>query len=149
MNNQIEIYKKRKESIRKLKELEDELRNLQKQCPHKIVLLFDDHKPHMIGKTRECFCPACGKKESLYPTHQIEDTIFNKSKVIDLTRFPEGVFKNRFYSISERIFNNYNLFYDDIKDEEFTELILSTVKDEKKEEKKPKTKELIPDIKKR
>ena len=146
MKNQIEIYKERKEINKekekikeKLQTTEDNLINLENQCSHKIVLAFDDHKPHKIGRIIECVCPACGKREKIYLTHEIEKSVFKNSKWIDLTKLPINTFDE--YSILEYIFSNYDFYYsDDVSENEIAESILSLVEIERNKEEQPKVK---------
>ncbi len=156
MKSQIEIYNARKEINKERKELkkqlqaaEDRLVNIQNQCSHKFVLAFDDHMPHKIGRIIECFCPACGKREDIYPSHEIEKSSFKNSKLIDLTKFPISTFNEYFFTIMEHIFSNYeNCYSDDVSEKEIAESILSLVEAEKKVEGQPKIKKLIPNERK-
>ena len=144
-NKRMQINKERKELKKQLQATEDRLVNLQNQCSHKLVLVFDDHMPHKIGRIIECFCPACGKREDIYPTHEFEKSSFKNSKLIDLTKFPMSTFNEHFFSIIEHIFSDYDFCYgDDVSENEIAESILSLVETEKKAETQPKLKKLIP-----
>ena len=156
MKNQIGIYNERmqisneKKKLKKqLQATEDRLVNLQNKCSHKLVLAFDDHMPHKIGKIIECFCPACGKREDIYPSHEIEKSSFKNSKLIDLTKFPMSTFNEHFFPILEHIFSNYDFCYgDDVSENEIAESIFSLVEMDKKVETQPKVKKLIPNERK-
>ena len=82
MKSQIEIYNARKEINKERKELKKQLQaaenyltNLQTECSHKIVLAFNENMSHKIGRIIECFCPACGKREDIYPSHEIKKVL--------------------------------------------------------------------------
>ena len=140
MKTQIDIYNERKQINKERKELkkqlqvtEDNLTNLQAECSHKIVLAFDDHMPHKIGRIIECFCPACGKRDDIYPSHEIEKSPFRNSKLIDLTKFPMSTFNEYLFSIIEHVFSNYENYYsDDVSEEEISESILGLVQSQEK-----------------
>ena len=156
MKSQIENYNAIKEIIKEKKELkkqlqaaDDRLVNIQNQCSHKLVLAFDDHMPHKIGRIIQCFCPACGKREDIYPSHEIEKSSFKNSKLIDLTKLPVSTIKRYLFTIMEHIFSNYeNCYSDDVSEKEIAESILSLVEAEKKVEGQPKIKKLIPNKRK-
>ena len=156
MKNQIEFYnarneinKERKELKKQLQATENNLANLQTECSHKIVLAFDDYMPHKIGRIIECFCPACGKREDIYPSHEIEKSSFKNSKLIDLTKLSISTFNEYFFNIMEHIFSNYEICYnDDISENEIAKTILSLVETEKKSETQPKVKKLVPNERK-
>ena len=120
MKSQIDVYGKKKKIeeekenlIKRLEANESALIDLQTNCSHQLALLFDDYIPHKVGRIIECFCPACGKKESIYPSIKIEKTCFKNSKLIDLTGYPTSFFDESYFLIIEHIFDNYDLFYSD------------------------------------
>lgn len=151
MKSQIDIYNERKTIHRKRKELvkqiqivDNELVNLQTECSHKLVLAFEDHKPHKIGRIIDCICPSCGKEEKIFPSHEIEKSSFKDSKLIDLTKYPIYVFKDYYLMILEHIFKNYDLFYsDDISEKEISESILDIVEIDEKKDNQSKIKKYI------
>lgn len=121
----LKINNKKKELEKQLKETENELSNLQNKCPHSIVLAFDDYRPHKIGRIYQFLCPACGKRENIYPTHELEKSTFKDSRIMDFTMFPITFFNDHFSSIMEYIFNNFDYCYDKNNSEkEITKSIL-------------------------
>ena len=109
------------------------LANLQTQCIHDLVLEFDDHKPHKIGRIIKCYCPACGRiSENIYYGHEVDKSIFKNSKLIDLTKLPMNIFSDSFSFVLEYIFNNYDKYYsNDIDEKEIAESIIDLVEKEK------------------
>ena len=146
-NERVQINKEMKALKQQLKATEDRLLTLQKKCSHKIVLVFDDHLPHKIGRIIDCFCPACGKRENLYPNDDIKKTVFKNSKLIDLTKLPISTLNENFFSILEHIFGNYDFYYnDDVPENEIAESILGIV--EKKEDEQQMIRKNIPNERK-
>jgi len=89
------------------------------------------------------------KREHIYPSHEIEKSVFKNSKLIDLTKFSTNTVNEYFIPILEHIFNNYDFYYsDDISEKEIAESIFSLVKEKKKIEEQQKTKRLIPNKRK-
>lgn len=147
MKNMKDIHNERIKNLKKMATLSiinekcrQNIENLQSECSHEIVLKFDDKMPHKVGKINNCYCPACGKLESIYGGYEISNTSFKNSKLIDLTRFKESVFTEHLLCILEHIFNNYEKFYNtDIKEDEIAESLLSLIETQNKSENKPKT----------
>ncbi len=111
------IIERRKELTAQLDGVKAELTQLQTECPHELVLVFDDHCPHMIGPTHRCKCPACGKREDIYPTHEYEKSSFKDSKRINLTDYDFcnlGFTNcNEIYTpIITEIFTHYEYYYE-------------------------------------
>lgn len=134
-NERLQINNEKKELKRQLKIKETDLSSLRNQCSHKLILAFDNHQPHKIGKIIECFCPACEKRENIYDNHEIEKSAFTDSKIIDLTHFPKHIFNEQFSAILEYIFSNYDYCYsDDTSENEIAKAILDLVNVEEKED---------------
>lgn len=118
--------------------MDDNLSNLKNKCNHSLVLIFDDHKPHKIGKIYHCFCPACSKFEHVYNKLRLENSSFKNSKIIDLSDIPMMNFNNYINQIIHYIFENYNYFYNNCSNEEIANSILSIVKSKENINENPK-----------
>ena len=85
---------------------------LQFECNHDLVLKFDTHQSHLVGKIYPCICPACKKMIDIGPgVIEIENTVFKDSKVIDLTDILE--YHIILDSAINIVSNRRNYFYDD------------------------------------
>ena len=84
------------------------LLELHNNCSHDLILVFDDHNTHKVGRVLKCFCVACGKEENIYFGHEFKDSIFINSKKIDLTSIPMHNFDNHIALITRYIFDNYD-----------------------------------------
>ncbi len=143
MKNQNEIYYKRIQIMHKkqflneqINKLNNNLINLQKQCSHKLVLVFDNTVSPTIGKISQYFCPACGKTEYIHVNVGLNNSSFKDSKIINLSSLSKNCFNEHFYPILNYIFNNYDYFYlSDLSEEEATESILNMVELEEKSNK--------------
>ena len=136
---QNEIYmKKSKLVIEKIK-LYDQLKrnannldNLQKRCSHDIILKFDDHRLHKIGQIYQYYCPACGKWENIHQFHELDETHFKNSMIIDLSEYPEYILYDYIPTICNNIFVNYDYYYDkEIVEEEKADAIIKFINEEK------------------
>lgn len=96
----------------RLKELEFEQKKLQNECSHEVVLKFDTHHIHKVGKIYPCICPACKKMMDLGPcVMDIKDTEFKNAKVIDLTDILE--YEIILNSAINVVSDNQDYFYKD------------------------------------
>ena len=144
MKSPIEVYRFKKKIIlernelkKKLEEMDYYFACLQSECSHSLVLAFEDHKPHKIGRIIHCFCPACGKKESIYPSHELEKSSFKDSRIVDLTKVPASTFYESYPTILDYIFEHYDRYYtNEISESEIAEDIIHFVEDSNKTYKK-------------
>ena len=85
---------------------------MKKSCNHEIVLKFDTHEMHKIGKIYPCICAACKKSIDIVPYFRdIESTEFKNSTIIDLTESLD--FNEKVNSLIDEISSNQNYYYDD------------------------------------
>ncbi len=118
INNQKNGIIERKEALTKeLDAVKGELTQLQTECPHELVLVFDDHFPHLIGPIKRCKCPACGKREDIHPSHSFAESSFKDSKRIDLTEYDFAALgftsgNDVYQPIVDNIFANYAYYYE-------------------------------------
>ena len=124
MSESLDIYNEKqkliKERIKLKSELEaneNKIKTLQENCNHKLILKFCDHKPHKIGIIYECICPFCGKREDIYPSHELENSSFNNSKVIDLSKHHLFSIMSLIPSICDYVVDNFNELDDDYLNE--------------------------------
>ena len=93
-NTTLEIYKTRKEKeiekrqlTMQIEALDEYLNYLKTTCPHDTVFELADNFPRKIGIITTCYCPACGRIEKIYKTHELEKSSFKNSQIISLKEF--------------------------------------------------------------
>ena len=124
------------ESIKSQIELLDlQIKQLQDECQHNIILMLDDHLPHKIGRIVINICPACAKEEHTYRGNERKDTCFKNSTIIDLTKYHIEDFKMNIPKICEYIYENSDIFYSNqFSTIELAKLIIEFLERDKKEE---------------
>ena len=116
MNNQ-NLNRRLKEINNLEKKLEEEKKkliiekmHLQSKCPHTIVFVATDKKPHKIGPINTYVCPICEKIGRTYHNQDINKTPFSNSKIINLTSLNYNEYEEFFTIVKEIRFHNMKFF---------------------------------------
>lgn len=97
--NELNIWKENIEQRKRL--LDSQYEQVINSCPHEIVIRYSDNNPRKIAMYGNYYCPACGKKINFIFFDKINETVFNKSKILDFSGFPLIVNKDTLDDIRE------------------------------------------------
>ena len=113
--------------------LKEERIRLQDKCPHTIIIEASNHKPRKLGPIHTCFCPICERIERIHITHEIDETDFVDSKIINLTRINYEDYKHFFTNVKNEMLQNYDYYYnEEINSEELAQSIIKRISPVKK-----------------
>ncbi len=108
-----DIFKKRKQINEGFERVNHELvklyaedEQLKKDCPHSLVVLFNDNNPRKKLIAGTCFCPACNLKLQIAKDENLEKSVFGKSEIIDVRRLSLIANSETLNAIRDEIYNN-------------------------------------------
>ena len=107
VNKELEALYIKKNSLLK------QIVKLKNECSHDLVVMLCDHKEHKVGVIYDCICPACGKRVDVYPTHELENSVFKNSRVVNLTHL--SIYD--YNSVLNNIVENYDYYYENSIDD--------------------------------
>lgn len=80
-----ELESEKEQLKQKMKKLDYQHKELIELCSHEIVVEFKDNHPRKMRIRNNYFCPACGMLITSDMKNQIEYSLINNSRIIDLT----------------------------------------------------------------
>ena len=93
-------------------------------CPHEIVFACkDNHSRNMIYDERY-YCPSCGMTIKCLDKNELMKTSFKSSRIIPLTDLSLSDSEELYNFIKNEVYNNMNLYYNDIIPTEQLSLIM-------------------------
>ena len=87
-------------------------------CSHDLVFKYINKHPRKIIIDGYYFCPVCGKNIRCIDKEALNKSIFNKSRIIDLTNLSLEGSKDVFSSIRREVYANIDYYYDKEIDED-------------------------------
>ncbi len=96
---------------KKLEQINLNCLELMKICQHEIVFKYNDNYPRKVYADGSYFCPARGKTIKCFCKSQLEETVFDNSRIIPLTNLSLFGTSDVYYTIRNEVYNNYDLYY--------------------------------------
>ena len=131
---------------KELKELSDIRKELQDRCEHDIVFKLYDNAPRKIGTIYNCYCPICRKTIVLHMYETLENSPFEKSKIINLNGLHilnDADYEEVFSIIQKETFDNYNYYYNkELTEEELSKSMSNAIKETRNSHQKAKQRTL-------
>jgi len=107
----VEIERDRTELKNKLKKINEIYSNIVTNCPHELVIKYNDNQPRKMVIDGHYFCPACGKNIECIAKYQYLSTEFKDSRIIDLNSLSLVGTTEVLKKIREEVINNRDFYY--------------------------------------
>lgn len=135
----VEIEKKRTNLMEKIRIVNSDYSNIVTNCPHELVFKFNDNQPKKMVIDGHYYCPACGKTIECIAKYQYLDSVFKKSRIIDLYGLSLVGTTEVLKKMREEVINNRDFYYkckDDVEIKNKMEDVLYDYQHDYKKDKK-------------
>ena len=89
---------------------------LKRDCPHEVVVLFNDKNPRKKLIAGNCYCPACSRMIRVVKMEDLPKSIFGKSTVLDIRELSLIGDERTLMVIREDMYRNLDLYYGSMTD---------------------------------
>lgn len=96
---------------KQLEKINKQCYEMMELCPHDIVFKYSDNYSRMLMIDGTYYCPACGKTIECMQKAQLQESVFNDSRVIPLTNLSLFGTSEIHYIIRNEVYKKMELYY--------------------------------------